>query len=218
MPDQVKTRSYRSPRREEQAATTRAAVLDAARTRFTSVGYAATTVADIARDAGVSVDTVYASVGRKPELLLCVHDMALAGGEAPVPATDRDYVGAMRQAPTAAEKLTVYAHALAERLPHVVPLGEAMERAAEDDAACRAVWEGLQARRLANMRHLAAELRETGDLRDDLTDDDVAHRLWIANSPAYYRLATAGDRTPGDYAAHVLDTWLRTLLRRQVAD
>jgi hypothetical protein len=107
---------------------------------------------------------------------------------------------------------------MAARLPQVVPLGEAMQRAAEDDPACREVWEGLQARRLANMRHLAAELRGTGDLREDLTDDDVAHRLWMTNSPAYYRLATAGGRTPDDYAAHVLDIWLRTLLAGGLGD
>ena len=183
MPEPVKTRPYRSPRREQQAAATRQAVLDAARTRFTLDGYAATTVADIARDAGVSLDTVYASVGRKPELLLAVHDMALAGGDAPVAAAERDYVAAMRRAPTAAAMLEIYAAAMAARLPHVVPLGEAMQRAAEDDPACREVWEGLQARRLANMRHLAAELRATGDLREDLTDDDVAHRLWMSEQP-----------------------------------
>ncbi len=159
VPEPVKTRTYRSPRREEQAAATRQAVLRRRSGPVHAAGYAATTVADIARDAGVSVDTVYASVGRKPELLLAVHDMALAGGDAPVAAADRDYVAAMRQAPTAAAKLDVYARALAARLPQVVPLGEAMQRAAEDDAACRAVWEGLQARRLANMRRLAEELR-----------------------------------------------------------
>ncbi len=56
--------------------------------------------------------------------------------------------------------------------------------------------------------------RGTGELRGDLTDDDVAHRLWMANSPAYYRLATAGDRTSDDGADLVLDTWRRTLVRR----
>ena len=64
----VRTRSYRSPRRQEQAAATRRSVLRAARDLFTRDGYAATTVTAIAAAAGVSLDTVYASVGRKPEL------------------------------------------------------------------------------------------------------------------------------------------------------
>ena len=97
MPEPVKTRTYRSPVRAEQAAATRRAVLVAARKLFTTTGYAATTVADVARLAGVSVDTVYTSVGRKPELLLAVHDMALGGGDEPVGAEGRDYVAAVRR-------------------------------------------------------------------------------------------------------------------------
>jgi len=54
-------RGYHSPRREEQAAATRAAVLAAARDLFVAQGYAGTTVAQIARSARVAVDTVYAN-------------------------------------------------------------------------------------------------------------------------------------------------------------
>ena len=62
------------------------------------------------------------------------------------------------------------------------------------------------------MLRLAADLRSTGELRDDLTDDDVAHLVWMTNSPEYFQLATSGGRTPQQYAAQVLDLWTRTLL------
>jgi hypothetical protein len=62
------------------------------------------------------------------------------------------------------------------------------------------------------MRRFAADLRATGEVRPDLTDDHVAHLLWTTNSAAFYRLATWGGRGPGDYAATVLDLWTRTLL------
>ena len=168
MPHPVKTRRYTSSVREEQAAATRRAVLSAARELFVTSGYAATTVARVARRAGVSVDTVYTSVGRKPELLLAVHDMALAGGDEPVKAEQRDYVAAVREARGAHAKLAAYASALAERLPAVVPLAESLAVAAERDPACRAVLEALGRRRATNMEHLAAELRATGELRPDL--------------------------------------------------
>src|SRR5881628_145973 len=84
-------RHYHSPRRAEQAAATRGAVLDAAREAFVSNGYAATTVADIARRARVAVDTVYATVGRKPALLREVLEAAISGTDDAVPAADRDY-------------------------------------------------------------------------------------------------------------------------------
>jgi AcrR family transcriptional regulator len=214
VPEPVKTRAYRSPVRAEQAGATRRAVLLAARELFTTTGYAATTVADVARLAGVSVDTVYTSVGRKPELLLAVHDMALGGGDEPVDAEGRDYVAAVRAAQGARAKLETYAAALAERFPSVVPLAEALRAAADRDPACRRVLEELDERRATNMRRFAAELRATGELRPDLTDEQVAHLLWATNSAAFYRLATSGGRGPADYATMVLDVWTRTLLAR----
>jgi AcrR family transcriptional regulator len=208
----VKPRTYRSPRREEQAAATRRAVLRAARDLFVSRGYPDTTVADVARRAKVSVDTLYASVGRKPELLLAVHDMVLGSSDEPVAAEQRDYVAAVRAASGARAKLTTYAEALGRVFPHTVPLAESLRVAAQTDAECRKVWEGLNERRAANMLHLARELRETGELREDLTDEDVAHLVWTTNSAEFYRLTTSRGRTSEQYVATVTDLWTRTLL------
>lgn len=51
-------------------------MLTAARTLFVSNGYAATTVADIAAEAGVALQTVYSAVGPKASLLLALLDQA----------------------------------------------------------------------------------------------------------------------------------------------
>ena len=64
--------------REGCNVSTRAAVLDAATRLFVSPGCAATTMKDIAAEAGVSVESVYAQ-GTKPALLLVCVDRALAG-------------------------------------------------------------------------------------------------------------------------------------------
>ncbi len=58
-----------------QAEQTRADILTAARVRFARDGYAATTVKDIAADAGVSVQTVYDSVGSKADLIRGLNDL-----------------------------------------------------------------------------------------------------------------------------------------------
>jgi len=212
VPSPVKTRTYRSQRREEQAASTRRAVLRAARDLFVTRGYPETTVADVARRAKVSVDTLYASVGRKPQLLLAVHDTALSSADEPVAPEQRDYVAAIRAAKGAHAKLTTYAKALGRVFPHTVPLAESLRVAAQTDAECRKVWEGLNERRANNMLDFARELRATGELREDLSDEEVAHLVWTTNSPEFYRLTTARGRTPEDYVATVTDLWTRTLL------
>src|SRR5665213_3539873 len=81
-------RPYDSVRRREQARQTRAAIIDAARRRFLDGGFANTTIAAIANEARVSVDTVYKAFGGKPGLVSAICQEALTG-EGPVPAETR---------------------------------------------------------------------------------------------------------------------------------
>ncbi|NYI07212.1 TetR/AcrR family transcriptional regulator [Allostreptomyces psammosilenae] len=69
-------RRYDSLRRTAQAQETRAEIARAARRLFVSQGWAATTVRDVAREARVSVPTVYASYGNKTGLALALADAA----------------------------------------------------------------------------------------------------------------------------------------------
>jgi AcrR family transcriptional regulator len=213
VPRPVNTRRYDATRRRAAAAQTRRSVLLAARELFARQGYAATSVAAIAAAAGVSVDTVYAAVGRKPEVLLAVHDLELGEGDA-VPAEERSCVVAVRAAEGAAAKIRTYADALGRLLPRTVPLLDALRAAAADDEGCRRTWEALRERRATNMRLFAADLRATGEVRDDLDDADVAHLVWSMNGPEYFTLVTSRGATPTDYAELVADVWTRTLLRR----
>lgn len=213
VPDVVKSgRTYDASRRQEAAERTRLAILAAARDLFAESGYAATSVQAVAERAQVAVDTVYAKVGRKPELLLAVHDMALAEGPAPVPAEERDYVRAVRAAPTAVAKLQTYAAAMGRLLPTTVPIMNALREAGATDPACAAQYEQLSRRRAANMRRFAADLRSTGELRDDLTDDAVADLVWSLNSPEWFSLVISSGRSAQEYADLLADVLCRTLL------
>src|SRR3954449_4364603 len=80
MPDRVKpTRRYDSPRRREQAAATRRAILDAAQRLFEREGYAASTMAAIAAEAGVSTKTVYLAFETKSGVLRALWHLLLRG-------------------------------------------------------------------------------------------------------------------------------------------
>lgn len=212
MPTQRKTRTYDASARRAAAEQTRERVLAAARELFVRDGYAATSVSEIARQAEVSVDTVYTAAGRKPQLLLTVVDLVLASSTQPLPATERDYVQEIRRAEGGRRKLETYAAALARLMPTVSPLLLALRDAGLTDPECAAAWRHITERRARNMLDLAADLRVTGEVRDDLTDQDVADLVWSTNSPEWYAAYVSRGRTPEQYAATLGDLWSRTLL------
>jgi AcrR family transcriptional regulator len=72
-----RARRYNSPLREEQAGQTRRRALAAARELFLAQGYAGTTVAEVAKAAGLSPDTIYVSLGGKQGLLEGVWALAV---------------------------------------------------------------------------------------------------------------------------------------------
>jgi AcrR family transcriptional regulator len=211
MGERVK-RSYDASRRRAAAEATRLSVLAAARELFVEQGYAATSVQAVAERAGVSLDTVYATVGRKAQLLLAVHDMALAEGPTPVPAGQRDYVRAVEEAPSAEAKIRTYAAAMGRVLPRSVPIMRALQEAGATEPECAAQHRAISERRAANMRLFVAGLRAAGGLREDLTDDDAADLVWSLNSPEWFELVTSRGKTPEQYADLLADVLLRTLL------
>ena len=206
-------RGYHSPRRVEQAAETRRAILAAARELFVGSGYAATTVGQIAARARVSVDTVYATVGRKPVVLRELVETAISGSDQVVPGEQRDYVARMQAAGTARDMLVIYARAITGIQERLAPVFLALRDAAGTDRECAALWAEISQRRATNMRRLAADLRATGDLREDLTDDQVADIIWSMNAAEYWALLV-GERawTPTQFQAWLTDAWTRLLL------
>jgi AcrR family transcriptional regulator len=90
-------RRYRSPRREMQAQATRDALLAAAARLFTTRGWGATGMRDIAREAGVATETIYAHFSSKADLLRRVIDIAVVGDDAPTPVAGRPGFAAIGQ-------------------------------------------------------------------------------------------------------------------------
>jgi AcrR family transcriptional regulator len=206
-------RRYTSAVRAEQAAATRRAVLDAARDLFAEDGYAATSIAAIAARAGVAVDTVYAAAGRKPALLRELVETTLSGTDQAVPADQRDYVLRIRAAASAREKIAIYAAAVSEIGVRMAPVHRALAEAAVSDADCAALRAEISRRRADNMRLFAADLRATGELRADLTDDEVADIVWSTNA-AEFRALLVGERgwSAERFGTFLADAWSRVLL------
>ncbi len=206
-------RPYQAPRRAEQAAATRRAILTAARDLFVQRGYAATTVSEIADAARVSVDTLYATIGRKPVILRELVETSISGSDHAIPAIERDYVIAVRAAPTARDMLTIYAGAITSIHQRLAPIFLALRDAALQDPDCAALSTAIAQRRARNMRNFAADLRAAGGLRDDLTDDDVADIIWSMNAVEYWVLLVHEcGWTTDHFQQWLTDAWTRLLL------
>lgn len=213
MNEPVKTRAYTSSVRAQQAEQTRGAILDAATELFVGRGYRRTTVQQIAERAGVNVDTIYHAVGRKPALMRELVETSLSGRREAVPAAERPYVVAIRAATTAGDKIDLYAAALTEIHVRLAPVFHALRDAALTDEACAALWKEITDRRARNMLEFAADLRGTGELRDDLDDRRIADVVWSMNAVEYWvLLVEERGWSPAEYQAWVCDAWRRLLL------
>jgi AcrR family transcriptional regulator len=204
-------RRYDATGRRQAAARTRTDILEAARELFSERGYASTSMAAIAERAGVALDTVYASGGRKPELARLLIETAISGTDQAVPAEQRDYVQAIRAAPDAAAKIAVYAAAMTAIAPRMALVLAIIQQAAPDEHELAALWAEIAERRAANMRRFVAGLAAVHPLRLDL--DQAADIVWATNSPELYQLLV-GQRgwTPQRYERFLADTWRRVLL------
>ena len=175
-------RRYDASGRQEQARRTRRTVLEAAHRLFLDRGYAATTVAAVAGEAGVSVETIYKSVGKKPELAKAVFDVAVVGDDEDVPMIEREFVARNMAEPDPVRKLEAYGDHLAVTAPRVSPILLVVRAAAASDVGAAAVWEQLQTERLTGMTMFAGHLDDGGHLRAGMSRDEARDVLWTYNS------------------------------------
>lgn len=182
-------RPYSSPRRKAQAALTRAAILDAARRRFVARGYSATSVADVAEEAGVALKTVQAIFGTKRELLLAVWHRAIAGdGDESVPVAERRWFGGILDEPDPRRQIELVARGSRAVKGRAGDVMEVVRNAAPSEPEIAELWTRLQREFLEHQTAVVRSLADKGALRDELPVEEAAQRLWLLNHPAVYHL------------------------------
>jgi AcrR family transcriptional regulator len=204
-------RPYRSPRRHQQAAETRAAVLAAATELFGAQGWAATGMSDIAAAAGVSTETVYATYRTKISLLLAAVDAAVVGDLEPVALADRPEFAALG-AGTRAERLAALARLKTRIHRRTAGLFVALQQAAAvAPEACRCLNELEERRRLDAERALALVAGRPVS-RQELDG------LWAIGIPEVYRCLTGPsgwtDQEYEEWSVHVLNRLLSRPTRK----
>jgi AcrR family transcriptional regulator len=176
--DRSVKRRYDAPRRTERAQETRRRVLAAAREHFLADGYIATSVADIARDAGVAEATVFAAFGSKRGLLLGVIGAATGGDAAAIPLIERPEWRAMLADPDPIDALGRFAAIAAASLGRGAALiGVARAAAAVEPEVAEVLRQGWESR-WRDCRTLADALQKRGQLRAGLSVEAATDMLW----------------------------------------
>jgi AcrR family transcriptional regulator len=204
-------RSYDATRRQEKAGRTRATIIDVAERLFLRDGYAITTVAVIAAEAGVSPDTIYKSFTGKSGLVRAIRARALEG-EGTVPAEQRSDELHSRKS-DAREIIAGWGALTAEVAPRVAPILLLIRDVAATDAEGQALLAEMDADRLRRMTQNARRLRDAGHLRAGITLAHAADVLWTYSSPELFELLVLRRHwTPTRYGRFVADAMIEALL------
>jgi AcrR family transcriptional regulator len=188
-------------RQQVAAEETQRAIVEAAARLFVERGYHATSIARIASEAGVAVQTVYNSVGAKREILSRVLDFAAAGDRAPVPVPQFMREQAERE-PDPRRIIGQLIEFWRGALPRTAAVFRVIREAAAIEPDAAALERTRAAQRLGNYGVAASLLAERGALRTGLTVEDAAAAIFAIGHPEAYRaLVIDGDWDDERWAA-----------------
>jgi len=215
MADPVKTtRRYESPRRREQAAATRAEILDAAQKLFERDGYAATSMKAIAAEAGVALKTVYLAFETKSGVLRALWHLLLRGDEDDIPVGERRWYRELLAVPDPHEQLRRYAEISRTVKTRAGAFMIVIRNAAAMDADGRDLWGRIQSDFHENQRGIVEALDAKGALRPGLGVERATDLLWTLNHPdVWHLLVTERGWTPEEYGEWFRDAAIAQLLR-----
>ncbi len=206
-------RRYDARRRRERAEGERRAtqlrVVEAARRLFLTKGYAATTMAEIAREAGVAVQSVYSAGQSKADLLHLVTDLAVAGDDQQVMLLARPDFAAIANESDPERQVRMIAALIAATLERLAPVWVAYREAAAVDAKAAANLVAAHQRRHETFAGMIGMIPERRLRRSPEEATDTA---WAIGSIDVFLLL----RSIQGWDAPRYATWLRQTLVDQL--
>ncbi|MGI3786014.1 MAG: TetR/AcrR family transcriptional regulator [Janthinobacterium lividum] len=202
---------------------TRRRLLEAADTLFRQRGYPATTVAAIAQQAKVSVQTLYLAWGSKSALLRAAADAASSGSNLPLGPEDwrthltNQLAEDAGHDPGAAASLAAVSRLFVTVAERTAPYWRMHRDAAPTDPDVADDWQAMVAGRRQTMTLIADALPRIG-LRPEVTSPTLADTLWaLANPDVYDLLTTSGGYSPADYQEWLSSTLVAALCQHPPA-
>ncbi len=200
--------STRPSRRTAQAKETKRLILDAALAMFTRRGYGATSVNEIAAEAGVALPTVYASVGTKAQLLQLLLDRV------DEQARVADHVARVLAADQPRETLAAQIELTRALVEHAGSIIVALRSAAGVEPALATVYAEGMARHRGGAEATVQRITGAGALRHGVSPDRAVAILATLTRPVSWESLT------GDFGWSFDDaqTWLTDVLARELLE
>jgi AcrR family transcriptional regulator len=152
-------------------------------------GYAATTMADIATAAGVSIPWLYKVFGPKPKLVKRTYDVLLAGDPDPLPMSQRPAFVALAAETDPRRAVDRYAAIARELSSRAGPLAASLLAAADNgDPDLAELAATMKRERLMGATAFTDHLARLAALRPDRAPEEARDTVWTLISPEVYRL------------------------------
>jgi AcrR family transcriptional regulator len=209
----AKRRPYESPLRREQAAQTRHEILVAAQRLFERQGYAPTTMAAIASEAGVSLKTVYVAFETKSGVLRALWNTLLRGEPDDTPTPARRWYQEALDEPDPEQRLRMAAHN--SRVVKALAGGvlEVIRTAAPSDPDIAALWHRIETEFRGVLGPIVETIAADGALRPGLDVEQATDILWLLVHPDVWRLLVdVRGWKPARYEAWCAETAVGQLL------
>jgi AcrR family transcriptional regulator len=182
----VKGQLPQRPSRRERARATQWRMIKAAYRRFCDQGYAGTTMAQIADDAGVAVQTVYFAFHTKSALLSRAVDFAVLGEDEPLPPESQPWYRAMAAEPDLAEAIRYFVDGVGWVTRRVIPIERAARVAADGDPDTKRVLDVHEQWRAEGYKGALEILRSKGDLAPGMSLERATDLLLLLVGPDAY--------------------------------
>jgi AcrR family transcriptional regulator len=187
--DARQKRTYDATRRRQRAEAerraTRTRVLEAASTLFVANGYAGTTMAAIAKQANVAMQSVYSAGRSKADLLHEAVQLAVAGDDEPMMIHQRPVIARIAGEPDPVEQARMIAAAIVDIHRRSAGIQRAQIEAAAIDPTVRERAEQAQLGRLATLAE-AIGMIPSDRLRHSA--EECTDTLWVLASPETFDL------------------------------
>ena len=170
--------------RKQRAAATRRKIITAATTLFAERGYQATTMSEIARTAGVAVQTVHFVFHTKAALLTEAFTTAVFGELGPPP--QQPWFRALADEPEGRRLLGSIVENVAPIAGRTAPLSRVIRAASDEDAGT--VWKEHERLRRDGYRHMIDLLAGDARLKRGLDAEYATDILMLIAGPDSYQI------------------------------